>query len=345
MNHIEWKLFDSSLYLLKFVKSWVRYVDDILCIWCGSLRQLNLFLSLINSLHSSINFTLELEENHAINFLDVTIAIQNQKLNFSIFRKPSYTDHVIPFNSNHHISHKLSAFHSLINRLVTIPLCKENYNKELHIIKLIASNNGYPTSLIDKLLSRKRRNLAINKIFHSPSDNGDSPKWFKLTFVNRLSQIIANHFPKNTLRPSFKTSLNLSKLFCNGKDKHEQLSKAGIYRLRCLDCDAVYLGQTSRCFSIRAKEHQRSFFNNNSNSHFAKHLLEANHSGNFIPEVLHICDKGPRLNFLEQLEILSHQNSPNFSVVNELLYPFHSPLLRPLLPPTDTVSLYPNSPP
>ena len=52
---------------------WYRYVDDILAIFLGTRRQLQIFLNFINNLHKNISFTLELEDNNSINFLDLTI--------------------------------------------------------------------------------------------------------------------------------------------------------------------------------------------------------------------------------------------------------------------------------
>ncbi|KAG8232145.1 hypothetical protein J437_LFUL012154 [Ladona fulva] len=89
MNNLESKLFYSSFDLLKYKKCWYAYVDDVFCVWWGFLRQLDKFLTIINSLHPSIVFTQEQETNH---FLHLTISAINQKLHFSIFRKP-YTDH------------------------------------------------------------------------------------------------------------------------------------------------------------------------------------------------------------------------------------------------------------
>ena len=106
--------------------------------------------------------------------------------------------------------------------------------------------------------------------------------------------------------------------------------------MKCSDCDGAYVGQTSRCFSTRAKEHARCFRNNSSVSHFSKHLLERNHSSDFIPEILHIGTKGRRLNFLEQLEIRRLTYSSKYTLVNEHLFPSHSPLINSL---TITMSL------
>ena len=53
MNILENIIFNSGN--TKNVLYWYRYVDDILCIWNGTIRQLNLFLKYINTNKYLIN--------------------------------------------------------------------------------------------------------------------------------------------------------------------------------------------------------------------------------------------------------------------------------------------------
>ena len=52
---------------------WYRYVDDIFVAFKGTERQIIIFLDFLNTLHPNIEFTLDVEENNSINFLDLTI--------------------------------------------------------------------------------------------------------------------------------------------------------------------------------------------------------------------------------------------------------------------------------
>lgn len=106
-------------------------------------------LEKINHLHPKIKFTLEVEENNTINFLDIKITRNDNTLKFGIFRKPSQTDHVIPEDSNHHPQHKMAAFRCYVHRLLTIPLSDASYQTELNIIKQIAVNNGYEPEIVE----------------------------------------------------------------------------------------------------------------------------------------------------------------------------------------------------
>ena len=115
------------------IKFWRRYVDDILVIWSGSDRQIQLFINYLNNLHKNIHFTSEIG-NGTLAFLDFQITLTGNKLEYKIFRKPTFTDTVIPFTSNHPTNNKLSAFYSMFNRLIRTPMNTTNFNSELNII-------------------------------------------------------------------------------------------------------------------------------------------------------------------------------------------------------------------
>ena len=65
---------------------------------------------------------MEKELKNSINCLDLTISRVDKHSEFKIYRKDTFTDTIIPACSNHPINIKLSVFHSLINRLLKVPL-------------------------------------------------------------------------------------------------------------------------------------------------------------------------------------------------------------------------------
>src|SRR3978361_589466 len=115
---------------------WYRYVDDVFACFIGSKRQLDLFLKYINNIHpnSNIKFTVEIDVDNKISYLDLTIENKNGRFEFSIYRKPTHTDTTIPYSSNHPSTHKLAAYNSMVHRLLTIPVSRENFEKGRKII-------------------------------------------------------------------------------------------------------------------------------------------------------------------------------------------------------------------
>ena len=63
------------------------------------------------------------------------------------------------------MSHKLAAFHSMIHRLISIPLSEKAYSQELEIIKEIAVKNGYERKLLDQLLFNKIKKSTLESIY------------------------------------------------------------------------------------------------------------------------------------------------------------------------------------
>ena len=76
----------------------------------------------------------------------------------------------------------MAAFHILTHQILHIPLSKTNYNSELEENHSIATNNGYPPSMIDRMIHRKRRDITLNSIYPIPSENSNN-KFYKLNYV------------------------------------------------------------------------------------------------------------------------------------------------------------------
>ena len=70
MEHFETKAIES--YPLK-LEQWKRFVDDTYVIWPHGKEKLKKFLEHLNSLSNSIKFTMEMEENGCLSFLDILI--------------------------------------------------------------------------------------------------------------------------------------------------------------------------------------------------------------------------------------------------------------------------------
>lgn len=64
----------------------------------------------------------------------------------------------------------------------------------------------------------------------------------------------------------------------NAKQMSSLLSKSRVYKLKCQQCNAVYISRTQRNFDIRYKEIISSFRNKHPDkSYFTKYLLENKH--------------------------------------------------------------------
>ncbi|XP_075990322.1 uncharacterized protein LOC142985972 [Anticarsia gemmatalis] len=57
------------------VKLWKRYVDDVYCIMRGDKQDVERLLNTLNSIHTNINFTYEMETDRSLAFLDVEVKL------------------------------------------------------------------------------------------------------------------------------------------------------------------------------------------------------------------------------------------------------------------------------
>ncbi|XP_050498525.1 uncharacterized protein LOC126886857 [Diabrotica virgifera virgifera] len=308
LNNLEVNIFDnnsSNQNSFQKILYWFRYVDDVLAIIDGNSTDAENILYLLNNLHPAINFTLETESNKSINFLDLTLTRMDSKLIFSVFRKPTQTDHTIPRSSNHPFQQKMASFYCYIHRLLSLPLSDTNFNSELDIIKQLAYSNGYSPTLVDnilnKLRSKRNRSLAYNPVLNNSTT---AVMYRSISYIGYPSDNIAkilNNIPN--LKLSFKCKENIKSIFSHTKDKIGKTSKSGIYKLSCGDCPVTYVGRTMRPLETRIKEHLSKI----DKSSFGNHLHASKH--NFSPQrdsrILHSIpiNNYTKMNLLEDLEI------------------------------------------
>ncbi|GJQ64824.1 hypothetical protein Trydic_g7001 [Trypoxylus dichotomus] len=90
MEEFERRVMDSNE--LK-PKMWLRYVDDTFVIWPHEEREINGFLQHLNGLEESIRFTMELEVDNRIPFLDVLLhKLFDGTLPTTVYKKPTHTE-------------------------------------------------------------------------------------------------------------------------------------------------------------------------------------------------------------------------------------------------------------
>ena len=288
----------------RYIKKWSRYMDDVLCLWGGGTEDLDLFKDYLNGLLPELEFTVESEENQRLNFLDVTIVRTPDGFTFEIYRKPTTCGALIPADSNHHHSHKHAAFRSLIQRLLKIPLNQEAYNKELGIIRDLCNRNGYEQRIIGKIL--KREKLKLHPLYVETLNNSNLT-WRSISYEDESVSIVTNTLDRHNIKMAFKTTNNLFTLLNKKKSENDKLTRGGVYKIKCDDCDCFYVGETGRSVGERIKEHRSTTL-----SAFGRHLKIHGHRSKKDENIdlLHDCKKGLKLTLLEALEIWKRKEDP-----------------------------------
>ncbi|KAL4705291.1 hypothetical protein ACJJTC_018977 [Scirpophaga incertulas] len=242
----------------------------------------------------------------------LTIELVGNKHTFRVFRKHA-------------------AFHSMIHRLLSVPMSEKDFNEELCVIKTVAVNNGYSSKLIDVILRKKRSKAVISLAYQGhvlDPTSVNNKRWARIPYLGDLSYKCSRTLAG--CNPAFYTTRNLSSILCNSKDHTDINQRSGVYELTCATCNKKYIGQTGRSFRIRVAEHSSGWRLNKTESNFAEHLITENHK--FDPhenfKALHFCDKGRRLTALETLEINKVISHSRDNILNQQLELSRSPLLH-----------------
>jgi hypothetical protein len=293
-----------------------RYVDDILIIYDKNKINEHEILNQANNIDKHLQFKHTSEENNSINYLDLTIYKNNTNFEIGIFRKPTSTDTTIHFKSNHPPEHKLAAFNYYINRMLTLPITKQQQQQEWNTIQTIAQNNGFPKPIIQrlkmKIKNRKQKQQQQSTITPSTQQR---KKWVICTYHSPLIRKITNLFKQTELKIALRTT---NTIFQQLVRKQNTNNPSGIYKLKCKTCNKVYVGQSGRSITVRYKEHTRYIRTNNPISAYALHILNKRHEyGNAEQtlELLKPCQKGSKMNCWETFFI--HQFHHQTTLITE----------------------------
>lgn len=247
---------------------WYRYIDDIICIWPNNI-DLNNFLSGLNSLVPSIKFTVEVEQNDSLPFLDVLIHRCDRSFKFDVYRKPTNVLSYVHFYSSHHNKVKHSVLSSMFLRALRV--CSPEFvDNEISKIYEISSNLKYPRYFVDKSLDMAK------KTYHNMNNKE------KYCTKNLLVLPYHNNFVE---LPSVLKNLNINVAFKNTNTVKNLLiknspdcSEGCVYTIPCKYCNKYYIGQTGKNLENRKKQHMYSIRTGQESNALFIHVRDSNHS-------------------------------------------------------------------
>ena len=188
MEEIEERAISEYPITLNF---WTRYVDDI--ITALPEKSIQYFLGHLNSIESTINFTVEVESENKIAFLDTEITQQdNGSLSTAVYRKKAYTDQYLSFHSHHSISHKIAVVNTLYSRAESICSTEQELEKERNHVKKVLR---YP----ERILAARTRKKEDKK------KDKETPKCtIVIPYVRNVSECIRRILTPLKIRTCFR---------------------------------------------------------------------------------------------------------------------------------------------
>jgi hypothetical protein len=129
--------------------------------------------------------------------------------------------------------------------------------------------------------------------------------WFSFPYVPSISERFINIFRNSDIKTAFFSLNKLRRFIKVQKDVLPVSScKDVVYRISCRDCNASYVGQTSRQVNTRISEHRNHIRRNASTrSVITDHRIDCGHEFNW-----------------DDIEVLDHERFYYKRLVSETLY-------------------------
>ena len=251
--------------LSKDISLWKRYVDDTICFVNSS--RISHVLESLNSFHSNIKFTVEIEKGNKIAFLDILLIRYKDLINTTVYRKKTNTDLYINWKSFSPNNWKWGTLKTLVSRAYDICSTEKYLKEELnHIETVFKHQNNYPSWVIDKVFKQvqQAQQVPSNTANEKESDNKNIHRLLlpyqgdkSCNIVKSMSQCVTKLLPNNTkIEVEFK-STKLSSCF-NLKDEIDfEHNHDFIYHAKCPEptCIDDYVGESACRITERIKDH------------------------------------------------------------------------------------------
>ena len=220
------------------------------------------FLVHLKGQDPSIDWTSEEERENTLPYIDTrTHRNPDGSLSLTVYRKPTHTDQYLNFQSNHHISHKLSVPKTLLHRADTVITDENDMPAEEKHIEKALGKCGYPPwsikrkkklseqELAEKQKKKKEESKSIGRIF--------------IPYIKNTSEKIARELRKHNAEVIYMPTQKLKDVLCSSaKDKVPDLDKAEVIYKVDMKCyidrdptDENYVGETKKATKHRMVEH------------------------------------------------------------------------------------------
>lgn len=306
------RLLDTSIGKLNIKpKIMIKYVDDLFCIITED--GVNNLLDTFNEFNSNIKFTLEMESNSKLPFLDTLIIRNGNNLLIDWYQKPTASGRILNYYSGHSRRIIINTAKNLINRVLTIS-DKVYHRKNIIKIRNILRDNNFPNSLSYGLINQYKDRSNENDRIMRPTE----PMIYKsLSYISNFSERIKESkiFNNDKYKITYKAYNTLNSLFSKTKDKTSKWDMSNIvYKIPCKGndnerCNQVYIGTTKNKLKTRIAGHrsdQKYRDINSKKTALSHHCHQFNHYPNFEEaSVLNTETNYKRRYILEMLQIIN----------------------------------------
>ena len=201
-------------------KIWKRYMDDTFTIL--GKDYVDSFLQHLNSQQPTIRFTMEIEKDNTIPFLDTSVSRDSDGLlTTSGYRKPTHTDQYLAYVSHYPQSVKRGIVKCLYDRAKHLTTKPSVISEEKKHLSSVLVSNGYPSSFVRKVTKTPR-----------PTANKEPTQKFKSTavlpYIKGGSELLRRCLQQQGVRTVFKSDTTLRCHLVRPKDALEPTNQVGV---------------------------------------------------------------------------------------------------------------------
>ena len=271
---------------------YTRYMDDTFTLF-DNIDQAHKFLNYLNEQHPSIKFTVELQKDNTLSFLDVLVRKKDNCFETDVYRKPTFTGLGMKFNSAISETYKYNLIHCLLERTFKIFSNQMNFNSSFNKLRKFFHQNAFPVNFIKKIIESKVNSLRSPKVvsYYFPK----IVIYIKIPLISEVNntnmrleiiKLLGRFYPQINFKFIFNNQLSIESFF-KFKDRIPYvLQSCVVYKFSCGQCSSTYIGETYRHLSTRIADHKGISVRtgqtllNPPNSSIRDHALQAGHDIN-----------------------------------------------------------------
>ena len=168
----------------------------------------------------------------------------------------------LKWDSHHPISSKYSVVDTLHHRAKAVCSTPDKLKREEEHLSRVLTKCKYPTWAINRVKMKMKKPAQKKKNTGNNNNQASYKKpYMVVPYYKGLSESVKRTCNKHGVQVYFRGGVTIKNLLMAPKDQDPMLKKSGViyrYKFDRVECDEEYIGESSRTFGERFKEHQKA---------------------------------------------------------------------------------------
>ncbi|PFX26706.1 hypothetical protein AWC38_SpisGene8651 [Stylophora pistillata] len=178
-----------------------RYVDDTLTVM-PDLATATTFLHTLNSAHTSVKFTMEVEKNSKLPFLGTELLNHAPRIETKVYVKPTNTGLLLHYQSHVDNRYKRSLLKTMLDRAHRLSSSWAHFSDECDRLKKVFARLKYPERLVNSTINTFLQSRIVGT---QPTQTPKEPISIVRVVIPFKDQESANYVKRELKNLSMKT--------------------------------------------------------------------------------------------------------------------------------------------